>query len=444
VTALLWLTRDLRVHDHPALCAALDAHDDVVPVFCFDGRLLNGRHASAPRTRFMLECLAELDERVGGIAFRDGRPEEVLPELARAVGARAVHATEDVGPFARRRADAVRRALPCPLVLHPGVAVVDDLQAVCTQAGRPYTVFSPFERRWLEHPRRPVLDAPEWRADLPAALRGELPRAPEHDALAEPPPGGEDVARLRLERFLDSGVDRYADLRDDLGADATSRLSPYLHFGCISAREVEDRLPGGEGARAFRRQICWRDFHGHVLLHFPRNARSEFQERYRGNISWSRSGRSFDAWCEGRTGFPLVDAGMRQLRTEGWIHNRARLVAASFLTKQLGIDWRQGERWFMRWLVDGDEANNNGNWQWVTSVGVDPQPFYRRLYNPTRQLRTLDPDGVYVRRHVEELRDVPTEHLAEPWANGVDYPEPIVDQAEAREAAFARFVQESS
>jgi deoxyribodipyrimidine photo-lyase len=444
VTALLWLTRDLRVHDHPALCAAIDAHDDVVPVFCFDSRLLNGRHASAPRTRFMLECLAELDERLGGIAFRDGRPEEVLPELARAVGARAVHATEDVGPFARRRADAVRRALPCPLVLHPGVAVVDDLQAVCTQAGRPYTVFSPFERRWLEQPRRPVLDAPEWRADLPAALRGELPRAPEHDILAEPPPGGEDAARLRLERFLDSGVERYADLRDDLGADATSRLSPYLHFGCISAREVEDRLPRGEGARAFRRQICWRDFHGHVLLHFPRNARSEFQERYRGNISWSRSGRSFEAWCEGRTGFPLVDAAMRQLRAEGWIHNRARLVAASFLTKQLGIDWRQGERWFMRWLVDGDEANNNGNWQWVTSVGVDPQPFYRRLYNPTRQLRTLDPEGVYVRRHVEELRDVPIEHLAEPWANGVDYTQPIVDQAEAREAAFARFVQESS
>ena len=211
----------------------------------------------------------------------------------------------------------------------------------------------------------------------------------------------------------------------------------------MSAREVEERLPAGEGARAFRRQLCWRDFHGHVLLHFPRNARSEFQERYRGSIRWSRSRQRFEAWCEGRTGFPLVDAAMRQLRTEGWIHNRARLVAASFLTKQLGIDWRQGERWFMRWLVDGDQANNNGNWQWVSSVGVDPQPFYRRLYNPTRQLRTLDPDGVYVRRHVEELREVPLEHLAEPWANGVDYPEPIVDQREAREAAIARFVQES-
>jgi deoxyribodipyrimidine photo-lyase len=443
VTALLWLTRDLRVHDHPALCAALEQSDDVVPVFCFDSRLLNGRHASSTRTRFMFECLAELDERLGGIAFRDGRPEQVLPELARELGARAVHATDDVSPFARRRADAVRRALPCPLELHPGVAAVDDLAAIRTQAGGPYTVFSPFERTWLQEPRRVVLDAPAPRPALPERLRGALPSPPGDDPLSAAPRGGELAGRNRLEAFLNDGIQRYADRRDDLGADATSRLSPYLHFGCVSAREVEERLPAGEGARAFRRQLCWRDFHAHVLLNFPRNARSEFQERYRGNIRWSRSRQRFDAWCDGRTGFPLVDAAMRQLRTEGWIHNRARLVAASFLTKQLGIDWRQGERWFMRWLVDGDEANNNGNWQWVSSVGVDPQPFYRRLYNPTRQLRTLDPDGAYVRRYVEELRDVPLEHLAEPWANGVDYPEPIVDQREAREAAIARFVQES-
>jgi len=257
------------------------------------------------------------------------------------------------------------------------------------------------------------------------------------------PPGGEAAARKRLEAFLEDGIEEYADRRDDLGADATSRLSPYLHFGCLSPREVEERLPRGEGAAAFRRQLCWRDFHAHVLLHFPRNARTEFRDSYRGRIDWSGSDEDFEAWCEGRTGFPLVDAGMRQLRAEGWMHNRARLVTASFLTKQLGIDWRRGERWFMRWLLDGDEANNNGNWQWIASVGVDPQPFYRRMYNPTRQQRTLDPDGVYVRRHVEELRDVPLEHLAEPWANGVDYPEPIVDLREAREAAFARFVQES-
>jgi deoxyribodipyrimidine photo-lyase len=443
VISLVWLTRDLRTHDNRALCAALDASDEVVPVFCFDDRLLRGRHASGPRTRFMLECLAELDERLGGIAFRTGPPERVLAELAGELGAASVHAMEDVSPFARRRAGAVRGALPCPLVLHPGVAVVDDLRAVTTQADRPYTVFSPFARRWLEEPRRPVLDAPALGLSLSPALRGTLPSRPEDDPVADAPRGGERAGRERLDDFLEDGVDGYADRRDDLGADATSRLSPYLHFGCVSPREVEERLPRGDGPAAFRRQLAWRDFHAHVLLHFPRNARSEFQERYRGRIRWRRSERDFEAWCEGRTGFPLVDAGMRQLRAEGWMHNRARLVVASFLTKQLGIDWRRGERWFMRWLVDGDEANNNGNWQWIASVGVDPQPFYRRMYNPTRQLRALDPDGVYVRRHVPELRDVPLEHLAEPWANGVDYPEPIVDLREARAAAFARYVQDS-
>ncbi len=187
-----------------------------------------------------------------------------------------------------------------------------------------------------------------------------------------------------------------------------------------------------------------------MLLHHPRNARSEFQERYRG-MGWSRASRRFEAWCDGRTGFPLVDAGMRQLLAEGWMHNRARLVVGSFLTKDLGIDWRWGERWFMRWLIDGDEANNNGNWQWIASVGVDPQPAFRRIYNPARHMERYDPDGRYVRRYVPELRDVPDRWLAEPWTMpedvqrasrcviGADYPEPIVDHAEARLAALERY-----
>jgi deoxyribodipyrimidine photo-lyase len=332
---------------------------------------------------------------------------------------------------------------------------VDDVASVRTNDGRPYTVFSPFHRRWLGAPRREVIGAPRSLPTLPARLRGEFPRAPEGDQLSRPPRAGERAGRERLAHFLREGIRSYADARDDLGADGTSRLSPFLHFGCVSPREAEARLPAGTGAAEFRRQLAWRDFYGHVLLHFPRNARSEFQERYRGALRWTRSRARFDAWCEGRTGYPLVDAAMRQLRAEGWIHNRARLVAASFLTKQLATDWRWGERWFMRWLVDGDQANNNGNWQWVTSVGVDPQPAYRRLYNPTRQLATLDPDGLYVRRHVPELALVPLEYLGEPWTMpldvqresgcriGTDYPEPIVDQREAREAALARYVQDS-
>jgi deoxyribodipyrimidine photo-lyase len=259
------------------------------------------------------------------------------------------------------------------------------------------------------------------------------------------------VARERLSRFLADDVRGYGHGRDALGEDSTSRLSPYLHFGCLSPREIEQRLPGGAGAEAFRRQLCWRDFHHHVLLHFPRNARSEFQERYRGKLSWSRARGRFERWCEGQTGYPLVDAGMRQLRLEGWMHNRARLVVGSFLTKDLGIDWRWGERWFMRLLVDGDEANNNGNWQWIASVGTDPAPVFRRIYNPARQMETHDPNGRYVRRYVPELANVPDEHLREPWTMpeqvqraagcviGEHYPRPIVEHAQARREALERY-----
>jgi deoxyribodipyrimidine photo-lyase len=459
--ALVWFGRDLRVHDHPALSAALEEQRPVVPVFCFDDRLLTGRHRSGPRTQFLLECLADLDaslrRRGSGLVIREGRPEHELPALAGEVGAGAVHFSDDVGPFARRRASRVRRALErlgIATTAHLGVNVVDVGQ-IATRGGRPYTVFSPFHRTWLELDRRPVLPAPTELPPLPSGLA--TGRIPGLEALGleqevdEPAPGGETVARRGADRFYAGPIRDYGRDRDMLATDGTSRLSPYLHFGCLSPRQAEERLGRGSGADAFRRQLCWRDFHHHVLLHFPRNARSEFQDRYRGRIKWSRAARAFDAWREGRTGFPLVDAGMRQLRREGWMHNRARLVAGSFLTKDLGIDWRWGERWFMRMLIDGDEANNNGNWQWIASVGTDPAPAFRRIYNPARQQERHDPDGAYVRRYVEELRDVPSEYLAEPWRMpdevqrragcviGEDYPAPIVDHSLAREEALARY-----
>ncbi|HET8754501.1 MAG TPA: deoxyribodipyrimidine photo-lyase [Solirubrobacteraceae bacterium] len=456
MTALLWLTRDLRVHDQPALRAALDAGAGVVPVFCFDDRLLRGRHASGPRTQFLLECLADLDERTGGLlVVRHGPPERELPALAREANATALHFTADAGPFARRRIERVVSALDIDCVGHPGLHAVDDLDAVRTQTRDPYTVFSPFHRRWRQEPRRAPIGRPRAFGSLPAGVRkGALPTLRQlglEQEVSEPLPGGETAARDRLAQFLRDGVGTYADDHDALGRDRTSRLSPYLHFGCLSPREIEQRLPRGDGPEAFRRQLAWRDFYHHVLLHFPRNARSEFQPRYRGTLAWSRAERRFAAWQEGNTGYPLVDAGMRQLRREGWMHNRARLVVGSFLTKHLGIDWRWGERHFMRLLIDGDEANNNGNWQWIASVGVDPQPPFRRIYNPARQMERHDPDGRYVRRYVPELRAVPARHLAEPWTMpaavqracgcviGRDYPEPIVDHAAARRAALERY-----
>ncbi|HEV2873536.1 MAG TPA: deoxyribodipyrimidine photo-lyase [Thermoleophilaceae bacterium] len=459
MTALLWLTRDLRLHDHPALRAALDRGGRVVPVFCFDDRLLRGRHASGPRTQFMLECLADLDERLDGtLVVRHGPPERELPALAREAKASELHLSADSGPFARRRIERVAEAMReagVECFAHPGLHAVDDLEELRTRAGGPYTVFSPFHRSWLEAPRREVLGRPRSLGPLPPGVRKRpLPSLADlglEQEVEEPLPGGERAGRARLAEFLRAGVHDYDTNHDALGSDRTSRLSPYLHFGCLSPREIEERLPRGEGPDAFRRQLCWRDFYHHVLLHFPRNAGSEFQDRYRGAISWSRAERSFEAWCEGRTGYPLVDAGMRQLRREGWMHNRARLVVGSFLTKDLGIDWRWGERWFMRLLIDGDEANNNGNWQWIASVGVDPQPFFRRIYNPARHQKRFDPNGDYVRRYVPELRDVPDRHLAEPWTMpedvqrecgcviGQDYPEPIVDHRQARREAFERY-----
>jgi deoxyribodipyrimidine photo-lyase len=339
--------------------------------------------------------------------------------------------------------------------VHPGLFAVDRLDAVRTRAGDPYTVFTPFHRNWTAQPRRDVPDAPQAmpRPTIRVAA-GRLPRL--HDlGLAQEcedtAPGGETAGREALRRFLAGAVEGYDEGRDRLSGDGISRLSPYLHFGCLSPREIEHRLPRGRGPEAYRRQLCWRDFYAHVLGHFPANAHSEFQARYRRSIRWSRAGKSFEAWCEGRTGFPAVDAAMRQLRREGWMHNRARLLVGSFLTKDLGIDWRWGERWFMRLLLDGDEASNNGNWQWIASVGVDPQPAFRRIYNPARQQERYDRDGTYVRRYVPELAGVPDAYLTEPWRMppevqeragcriGRDYPAPIIDHAQARREALDRY-----
>jgi deoxyribodipyrimidine photo-lyase len=375
---------------------------------------------------------------------------------AREAGATEVHHTYDVTPFDRARSRRLDRALQTRglgVVVHPGPSVADEVRAIRTAAGGPYTAFSPFFRAWQAAPRRDVLPAPR-AVPVPSKLRPRLPSLAAlglRQEVAEPLRGGEGEARRRLARFVRRDVHDYETNRDALGADGTSRLSAYLRFGCISACEAEARLPAGRAPAAFRRQLCWRDFYLHVLEAFPGNATSEFQERYRATIRWSRAKARFAAWADGRTGYPLVDAGMRQLRHEGFMHNRARLVAGSFLTKHLGIDWRLGERWFMRLLLDGDPASNNGNWQWIASVGVDPQPAFRRIYNPARHAERFDPGGDFMRRWVPALRPVPGWYLREPWRMppelqgevgcviGRDYPAPIVDHVEARRLALARY-----
>jgi deoxyribodipyrimidine photo-lyase len=460
-TAIVWFRRDLRVHDHPGLHEALARHDRVVPAFVLDPALLHGRFPSAARTEFLLGCLQALDaalrERGGALVVRAGPPEHALPALAGEARASEVYFASDVSPYARARDRRVRAALDRSGVraVHVPGNFVADVGSLHTRDGRPFEVFSPFHRAWLQAPRRTVHRAPP-ALTLPGGLRrGALPSLAElgfdRDLEAPEREPGEKAARHAAQEWVRRGLDGY-DRRSERLADGGSRLSPYLHFGCLSVRELEERVARrtGDGPAAYRRQLCWRDFYAHVLLHHPGNARHEHQRRLRA-LRWDRDRDRLAAWTEGRTGFPLVDAAMRHLRARGWMPNRARLVVGSFLTKDLHLDWRAGEAHFMRLLLDGDEASNNGNWQWIAGVGVDPQPAYRRLYNPARHQERFDPDGEYVRRWVPELRGVPGARLAEPWSMtadeqrearcviGRDYPSPIVDHLAERTEALERY-----
>jgi deoxyribodipyrimidine photo-lyase len=405
-TIVVLLTRDLRLHDHPALTAAVERAERIVPLFVFDRDIL-ASFGAPNRVAFLLASLADLDtalrERGAALVIRRG---DVLAEtvrLAQDVGAESVHISEDVSAYAQERERRLRNALAgasIELDVSPGVTVVPPAD-LAPAGGDHYRVFTPYWRRWRDHPRRDVLPAPQ-RLELPDGLElGALPEAGEllrGTPAPRLPAGGETVGRRRLAAWLDDGLARYADLADDLAADATSRLSPYLHFGCVSAGEVVARALEREGAEPFVRQLCWRDFNHQLLAARPELAHADLRPRAGG---WSDDEDALAAWCEGRTGHPLVDAGMRQLLLEGFMHNRARLVAGSFLTKHLGIDWRQGAAHFFQHLVDGDVANNTGNWQWVAGTGTDSRP--NRRLSPQRQAERFDPDGVYARRYVPEL-----------------------------------------
>jgi deoxyribodipyrimidine photo-lyase len=460
--AIVWFRRDLRVHDHPSLQLALAEYDVVVPVFVLDRALVTGRYASPARVGFMLRCVqalrASLQALGGGLLLREGAAGETLVALADEVGAEAVLWASDVGPYALARDKAVMAALkdagvtPRP---QPGNFVA-DVSKPRTGQGKPYTVFTPFWRTHVKLDRRDVLDAPGSLPALPASVhQGDIPTLEDlglTDDVPEPVcEASEAAARATADAFFAGPVDAYADRHNDL-TGGTSVLSPHIRWGTISVRELEARAlaHGGDGAAAFARQLVWRDFYAHVLLLFPGNTQRAFRERFDA-LQWADDDEGLEAWKAGRTGFPLVDAGMRQMAQTGWMHNRARMVVGSFLTKDLHLDWRVGERWFAHKLLDGEPLQNNGNWQWVASTGVDPAPYFRRMFNPTTQAKKFDPDGVYIRRWVPELRDVPPKRIHEPWTMsdeeqaaagcviGEDYPGPIVDHKAERLRAMERY-----
>jgi len=436
-TSIVLFTRDLRLHDHPALRAATQQSDQVVPAFVFDERLIEGRPGTPNRLSFLLESLRDLDrslrERSSALVTRRGDVVEELIRLARDCGADRVFMSEDVSGYAQDRSRRLLRACDAAdvaLRTFEGVTVVPPGE-LTPQSGDHYRVFTPYWRAWRAAGKRDPLAAPR-NVRSPGRLRaGRLPRLSDLTrgaAAGDLPKGGETAGRERLTRWLRNGSRRYAELADDLPADATSHLSAYLHFGCLSANEVLARIDRHGGLEDFARQLCWRDFHHQVMAARPDIARSDYRK---GRRRWTSPRGRLDAWKEGRTGYPIVDAGMRQLAEHGFLPNRARLIVASFLTKSLGIDWRPGAIRFERFLDDGDLANNVGNWQWVAGTGNDTRP--NRVLNPIRQAHRFDPDGAYVRRLVPELAKIEGQAIHQPWKldpevrAGLDYPEPLVE-----------------
>ncbi|HEU0213690.1 MAG TPA: deoxyribodipyrimidine photo-lyase [Jiangellaceae bacterium] len=419
-TTVVLFTRDLRVDDHPALAAACREARRLVPLFVVDPRV-SGPFASANRGAFLADALADLRnslrQRGSDLVVRRGDVVEETLRLAREAGAIAVVASADVSRFAQRREELLRRACAGERLdfrTFPGVTVVPPGE-LTPAGGDHYRVFTPFWRAWQAVGWRPVEGAPTRVPPLPRLPVGRLPARTElagRELSPHLPDGGESAGRRVLDAADLNARSGRLDL-DDLAGDHTSRLSPYLHFGCVSPLVVAHRLAGSAPAQV--RQLAWRDFHHQVTAAFPDIARRDYRNR---GAAWRDDPDALGAWQEGRTGIPVVDAGMRQLLAEGWMHNRARLITASFLTKHLAVDWRLGAAHFFRWLVDGDVASNAGNWQWVAGTGNNTRP--NRILNPLRQAKRFDPRGDYVRRYVHELAGIGGPAVHEPW----NLPEP--------------------
>ncbi|MFD7295125.1 cryptochrome/photolyase family protein [Streptomyces sp. NPDC059897] len=430
-------TSDLRVHDHPPLRAALNSADAVVPLFVRDAGVAG--FLAPNREAFLADCLRDLDaglrERGGRLVVRTGDVVDAVAKVVAETDACAVHVAGGVSGYAQHREGRLRDTLGrlgCDLVAHDGVVTCVPPGAVTPASKDHFAVFTPYHRRWAQHGLRAVVRAPR-AVRVPDGVGSEA--LPERADVTGVSPGlaagGERAGRSLLTSWLRSGIAAYEDRHDDLAGDATSRLSPHLHFGTIGPVEAvhRARTAGGAGAEAFVRQLAWRDFHHQVLAARPDAAHADYRTQH---DRWRRAPRDVEAWQEGRTGYPVVDAAMRQLRHEGWMHNRGRLLTASFLVKTLYVDWRVGARHFLELLVDGDVANNQLNWQWMAGTGTDSRP--NRVLNPVTQAKRYDPDGAYVRRWVPELADVEGSAVHTPWKlTGLDraalgdYPDPIVE-----------------
>jgi deoxyribodipyrimidine photo-lyase len=440
----MWFRRDLRLSDNLALVAASEAGDEVLPLFVLDDRLWGP--AGAPRRAQLVAGLRALDESLDGrLVVRHGDPVDEVPAVAREVAAEAVFATADFGPYGRERDEAVGEALrgaevafTCPDT--PYVVAPGELR---TKAGGAYKVFTPFFRAWSHEPHPVPVPAPRSVSWTVGVWGAGPPDAP--DPGIDLPSAGEHAARRRLRRFVEHHLEGYADGRDR-PATATSHLSPDLKWGFVHPRQVLHAVGAGPDAEKLAAELAWRELYAHVLFEWPESARQAFVSKMAAmRLNEGRTtDERFDRWVQGRTGYPLVDAGMRQLAQTAWMHNRVRMVVASFLVKDLHVDWTRGARLFMQRLVDGDLASNQHGWQWVAGTGTDAAPYFR-VFNPVAQSKRFDPDGEYLRRWLPELADLPTKQVHEPWTcdggppNG--YPDRIVQHAAEREEALARLAE---
>jgi deoxyribodipyrimidine photo-lyase len=452
VPAVLWFRRDLRRHDNPALLEALaaaraDGDEEVVALFVLDPVLWDA--AGDVRRAWLARSLRALDATLDdALVVRHGDPVTLVPEVAAALGARTVHVAADFGPYGSARDARVAAALEAegrtlvatgsPYAVAPGRVRKND--------GTPYRVYTPFFRAWSAHGwRAPAPDPdrwPTWRIDERGPLSCDgIPDEP--PLTAELPPVGEAAALERWTAFRREGLATYDDLRNRPDLAGTSNLSAHLRWGEIHPRTLLADLDDSPAHTVFRKEIAWREFYADVLHHAPASARDWFDPRFglMEHDSGADADARFAAWTQGRTGFPFVDAGMRQLLAEGWMHNRVRMVTASFLVKDLHLPWQRGARWFMRHLRDGDLASNQHGWQWTAGSGTDAAPYFR-IFNPVTQGLRFDPDGDYVRRYVPELRALPGAAAHEPWEHpllAVDYPPPLVDHAEERDESLRRY-----
>ncbi len=480
-SGLVWLRRDLRVHDNAALYQALKHCRQVHVAFVFDTAILDALPRADRRVEFIRESLVELDARLRelgaahgnehcGLIVRHGMAEHEIPHLAQQLGVLAVFASHDDEPYAQRRDGQVRGHLADQgIAFHTGKDhVVFERQEVMTQSGTAFSVFTPYKNAWLRKvsdfylKAYPVERYAQHLAPRPEATRQPVPRLSDIDF--EPTnlkdlhiPAGESGAQTLLEDFLQR-IDAYGQRRDFPAVKGPSYLSVHLRFGTVSirqlAREALSRMQAGsEGAGVWLSELIWRDFYAQVLANFAHVGAGESFKRDYDAIHWDHGPHGhklFDAWCEGRTGYPLVDAAMRQLNTSGYMHNRLRMVVASFLCKDLGVDWRWGEKYFATHLNDFDLAANNGGWQWASSSGCDAQPYFR-IFNPVSQSEKFDAEGKFIRRYVPELAGLSAKAIHAPWLAGAlelqsagvelgkTYPQPIVDHSQAREKTLERY-----